>query len=78
MSYMDRTRNAIARTAAQIRSGHRHSAVCLGVIRKRADDKCWFCRRSVRMTRSHVLLHRPNEKLVSGRTDCVGRKEPGC
>ena len=42
-SCMDRTRNAIARTAAQIRTGHRRSAVYLKRIKKRGDDRCWFC-----------------------------------
>jgi len=47
------------RTAAQIRTGHWRSATYLKMIRKRADDKCWFFKRSVKMTRSHVLLHCP-------------------
>jgi len=36
-----------------------------------------FCRRSVRMTRSHVLLRCPNEKLVSARTKAWEGKNPG-
>ena len=56
-SMLDRARNAVARVAAQIRPGHWRSAVCLHRIRKYADDKCWFCQDSVKMTRSHVLLH---------------------
>ena len=72
-SCLDSARNAIARTAAKIRSSHRRSAVYLKMIRKRTVDKCWFCRRSVRMTRSHVL-HCSNEKLVAARKEAW--KEP--
>jgi len=76
-SCLDRAKNAIARTAAQIRSGHCCSAVYLKMIRKRTDDKCWFCRRFVRMTGSHVLLHCPNEKLVTARAEAREGKNPG-
>jgi hypothetical protein len=55
--------NALVRTAAQIRTGHWRSAAYLKRIRKMTDDKCWFCRGPARMTRSHVLLHCPNERL---------------
>jgi hypothetical protein len=65
-SYLDRARNAIARTAAaQIRTGHWRAATYLKKIQKRADNRCQFCRGSVRMTRSHVLLHCSNERLRS-------------
>jgi hypothetical protein len=47
------------------------------MIRKRTDDKCWFCRHSVRMTHSHVLLHCPNKKLVSARAEAWEGKNPG-
>jgi len=40
-----------------------------------ADDTCWFCNRA--MTRSHVLLHRPNERLVAGREEAWEGKKPG-
>jgi hypothetical protein len=39
-SCMDQARNAIARTAAQIRTGHWRSAVYFKRVRKRRDDKC--------------------------------------
>jgi hypothetical protein len=40
---MDRARNAIAQTAAQIRSGHWRSAVYFKRTRKRKNDGgCWF------------------------------------
>jgi len=51
-SCMDRTRNALARCAAQIRTRHWRSAVFLKRIKKRRGDKCWLCHGS-RMTRSH-------------------------
>jgi hypothetical protein len=53
-SCMDRARNAIARTAAQIRTGHWRSAVYFERTRKRKDDKCRFCEGKARMTRSHA------------------------
>jgi hypothetical protein len=68
-SCLDRTRNAIARVAAQIRTGHWRSAVYLKRIRKRADDGCWFCPRQNRLTRSDVLLHCPNTKLRAARKE---------
>jgi hypothetical protein len=43
-SCMDQTRNAIARTAAKIRTGHWRSAEYFKRVRKRKDDKCWFCK----------------------------------
>jgi len=70
-------RNSLARTAAQIRTGHWQSAVYLKRIRKRADDNCWFCQGPVKITRSHVLLHCPNEKLRSARTEAWEGKNPG-
>jgi ribonuclease HI len=42
-SCMDQARNSIARTAAQIRTGHWRSAVYFKRIKKRRDDRCWFC-----------------------------------
>jgi hypothetical protein len=42
-SMLDRARNSIARTAAQIRTGHWRSAVYLKRIRKRETDHCWLC-----------------------------------
>jgi hypothetical protein len=76
-SCLDSMRNAIARTAAQIRAGHWRSAVYLKRIRKMADDKCWFCQSSARMTRSHVLLHCSNAKLQTARTEAWEGKHPG-
>jgi hypothetical protein len=76
-SCLDRMRNAIARTVSQIRTGHWRSAVYLKRIRKKADDKCWFCQSSARMTRSHVLLHCPNDKLRTARKEAWEDKDPG-
>jgi len=77
-SMLDRARNAIACSAAQIRTGHWRSAVYLHRIRKRADNKCWFCQDSVKMTRSHVLLHRRSPKLVEARREAwEGRNHGG-
>jgi hypothetical protein len=47
----------------------RRSAVYLKRIRKMAEDKCWFCQSSARMTRSHVLLHCPNARLRAARAE---------
>jgi len=78
-SCLDKMWNALARTAAQIRTGHWRSAVYLKRIRKRADDNCWFCQGPAKMTRSHVLiLHCPSEKLQSARMEAWEGKNPGC
>jgi hypothetical protein len=42
-----------------------------------AEDKCWFCQSSARMTRSHVLLHCPNAKLRAAREEAWEGKTPG-
>jgi hypothetical protein len=76
-SCLDNMRNAIARTAAQIRTGHWRSAVYLKQIRKMAEDKCWFCQPSACMTRSHVLLHCPNAKPRAAREEAWEGKTPG-
>jgi hypothetical protein len=75
-SCMDGTRNAIARTAAQIRTGHWRSAVFLKRIRKRTSDLCWFCKEA-RMTRSHALLHCPNATLAAARVEAWEGRNPG-
>jgi hypothetical protein len=42
-------------------------------VRKRADDKCWFCkdhdRATHKMTRSHVLLNCRNPRLAAARAE---------
>jgi hypothetical protein len=72
-SCLDRAGNALARTAAQICTGHWRSAVYLKRIRKWADD----CQGRARMTRSHVLLHCPNDKLGAARMEAWEGKDPG-
>jgi hypothetical protein len=78
---LDRARNSIARVAAQIRTGHWRSAVYLKRIRKRDDDKCWFCkdhdRATHKMTQSHVLLNCRNPRLVAARAEAWDGKRPG-
>ena len=76
---LDKARNTVARTAAQIRTGHWRSAVYLKRIRKpgHPDDKCWFCNGTARMTRSHVLLHCKNPKLTAARLEAWEGKNPG-
>jgi hypothetical protein len=76
-SCLDRMQDSLACTTAQIRTRHWRSAVYLKRIRKMADDKCWFCRRPAKMTRSHVLLHCPNEKLRAARMEAWEGKDPG-
>jgi hypothetical protein len=70
-------RNAIARTAAQIRTGHWRSAVYFKRIRKRTEDKCWFCEGKARMTRSHALLHCPNATQAAARVEAWEGRNPG-
>jgi len=76
-SCLDKARNAIARVAAQIRTDHWRSAVYLKRIRKRRDDKCWFCPGPARMTRSHVLLHCPSARLAAARVEAWEGRDPG-
>jgi hypothetical protein len=75
-SCMDGARNSIARTAAQIRTGHWRSAVFLRGIKKRKDDQCWFCEGKARMTRSHALLHCPNATLAAARVEAWEGRNP--
>jgi ribonuclease HI len=71
-SCLDRMRNSLARTEAQIRTGHWRSAVYLKRIRKLADDKCWFC--------PHDPLPRlaslPERQIMGRQNRRVGRKGP--
>jgi ribonuclease HI len=76
-SRKDRARNSIARTAAQIRTGHWRSAVYFRRIRKRRDDRCWFSEGEARMTRSHALLHCPNATLAAAGVEAWEGRNPG-
>jgi hypothetical protein len=72
-SCLDGARNSLARTVAQIRSGHWRSAVYLKRIKRRTTDHCWFCHKKERkMTRSHVLLHCTSESLTAARHQAWG------
>ena len=73
---MDRTKNAIARTAAQIWTGHWRSAVYFKRIEKRGDDRCWFCHER-KMTRSRALLHCANDELRAAPVEAWEGKDPG-
>jgi hypothetical protein len=74
-SCLDKARNSLARTVAQIRSGHWRSAVYLKRIKKRTTDHCWFCHKKERkMTRSHVLLHCTRREPGGCKTPSVGKR----
>jgi ribonuclease HI len=76
-SMLDRARNSIARTAAQIRTGHWRSAVYLKRIRKRETDHCWLCdgigQNRHKVTRAHVLMNCRNP----ARAEAWEGKNPG-
>jgi ribonuclease HI len=75
-SCMDNMRNALARTAAQIRTGHWRSAVYLKRIRKMAEDKCWFCQGSV----VSFVFPRPHIPLgwMASSREIKNKKSAGC
>jgi len=74
-SCLDKARNALARTAAQIRTGHWRSSEYLKRIKKQPDDKCWFCINN-RMSRSRVLLHCPHARLAAARVEAWEGRDP--
>jgi hypothetical protein len=80
-SMLDRARNSIARTAAQIRTGHWRSAVYLKRIRKRDTDHCWLCdgigQKQHRMSRVHVLMNCRNPQVMAARAEAWEEKNPG-
>ena len=76
-SCLDHMGNALARTAAQNRTGHWKSAVYLKRIHKWTDDWCWFCGGTNKMTRSHVPPHFPNPKLRAARVEAWEGKSSG-
>jgi hypothetical protein len=76
-SCLDKERNSLARTVAQIRCGHWRSAAYFKRIRRRPTDHCWFCNdKNRKMTRSHTLLHCPNERLAEARRQSWGNTPP--
>jgi hypothetical protein len=74
---LDGAKNGLARVVVQIRTGHWKSAVYLRRIRKRADDRCWYCTADRKMTRSHVLLHCSNGRIVAARQEAWDGAHPG-
>jgi len=74
-SMLDKARNAIARTAAQIRTGH-----WLCTFTESASEtmtSAGSARALHKMTRSHVLSHCKNQRLRSARLEAWEGKEPG-
>jgi hypothetical protein len=66
-SCLDDAKNGLA---SQIRSGHWGYAVYLKRIKKREDDRCWYCNKNgQKMTRSHVLLRCSNARIVTARQE---------
>ena len=53
------------------------SAAYLKRIRKRRDDKHWFCNEPKRMARSHVLLRCPNARLSAARVEAWEGRDAG-
>jgi hypothetical protein len=80
-SMLDRARNSIARTAAQIITSHWRSAVYIKRIRKRETDHCWLCdgigQNRHRMSRVHVLMNCRNPKVMAARAEAWEGKNPG-
>jgi len=72
-SCLDKVRNTIARTVAQICTGHWRSAEYLKRIRKGADDKCWFCQGRSRMTGRMSCFPR----LAAARVEAWEGRNPG-
>jgi hypothetical protein len=72
-SILDRARVPIARTAAQIRTGHWCSAFYLKRIRKHNTDHSWFCngigRNQHRISRAHILMNCRNPQVVTARAE---------
>jgi hypothetical protein len=79
-SMLDRARNSIARTVAQIGTGHWRSAGYLKRIRKRETDHCWLGdgigRDRHRMSRAHVLMNCRNPQVAAARTKAWEGKHP--
>lgn len=73
-SCLDQAKNGTARVVARIRTGHWRSAEFLKRIKKRGDDRCWFCRSGNRITGFHVLLHCPGAKVRAACGEAWGVK----
>ena len=46
-------------------------------IRRRIDDKCWFCRGQAKITHPYVLLHCLNARLSATRVEAWEGRGPG-
>jgi hypothetical protein len=77
ISVFDWGRNSVARAAAKTLSGHRCSAVYLKMVQKCTDDKCWFSKNSVQMTRLHFLLHGRNDEAGGCEIGSAGGEKQG-
>jgi hypothetical protein len=77
-SILDRASNRLARTVAQIRTGHWLCAPYLKRVRKNREeqvsDKCWWCGQ-YRMSRTHVFLRCMHPKLEGARKDFWDRPD---
>jgi hypothetical protein len=77
-SFLDRASNRLARTVAQIRTGHWLCAPYLKRVRKNREeqvsDKCWWCGQ-YRMSRTHVFLRCMHPKLEGARKDIWDRPD---
>jgi hypothetical protein len=51
--------------------------VYLSRIKRRTDDRCWFCEGRAKMTRSHALLHCLNATLAAARVETCKGTNPG-
>jgi hypothetical protein len=71
-SFLDGALNRLARTIAQIRTGHWLCAPYLKRTRKNRDDevsdRCWWCRQW-RMSRTHVFLRCMHPSLERARKE---------
>jgi len=79
-SCLDRARNTIARVAAQIRIDFWRSAAFLKRIKKWATGNCWYCTIAAglhRVTRSQVLPHCRNPRIVAAREYTWDNKKAG-
>jgi ribonuclease HI len=77
-SFLDSAPNRIARTIAQIRTGHWLCAPYLKRIRKdreeQVSDRCWWCGQW-RMSRTHVFLRCMHPELESARKEIWERPD---
>jgi ribonuclease HI len=77
-SFLDRASNRLARTIAQIRTGHWLCGPYLKRTRKNRDepvsDRCWWCGQW-RMSRTHVFLRCMHPKLENARKEIWERPD---